>query len=375
MRICNVILLLFALFAAPAWAHKPSDSYLKITGGGERLTAQWDIAVKDLEFLIGLDEDQNGDVTWGELRRKRREIVALALSRLNLAADGRPTQLDVTDLLVAQHSDGAYAALMLVGDASGTASVIRIGYSLLFDVDPTHRGLVLFDDGTSTTTHILSPAAPELRFEVGETSLIDALLEYIREGMWHIWIGYDHILFLISLLLPAVWFRDDDRWQPVDAFRPTLVSVLKIVTVFTVAHSITLWLAVAELVTLPGWLVESTIAFSIIVTSLNNLFPRLHLSGWIIALAFGLVHGFGFANVLLDLGLSHAALATSLLGFNMGVELGQIAIVAGFLPFAFWLRRTAFYRWVVFRLGSVLIAVVALLWMIERLGNVEILGF
>ena len=92
------------------------------------------------------------------------------------------------------------------------------------------------------------------------------------------------------------------------------MTVLKIVTVFTVAHSITLWLAVMEYVTLPAQLVESTIALSIVITALNNLYPVLPLSGWAIAFVFGLVHGFGFANVLIDLGLSSATLAVALLG-------------------------------------------------------------
>jgi hypothetical protein len=129
-----------------------------------------------------------------------------------------------------------------------------------------------------------------------------------------------------------------------------------------------------DYVTLPGRLVESTIALSIVVTAVNNLYPVLHLSGWAIAFVFGLVHGFGFANVLLDLGLSSLNLGVALLGFNVGVELGQIAIVLVFLPLAFLMRDTTFYRWAVLRLGSALIAVIGLIWLIERVFEVTILG-
>jgi len=180
---------------------------------------------------------------------------------------------------------------------------------------------------------------------------------------------------LLSLLLPAVLVRRTKEWHPVETFRPAWLSVLKVVTMFTLAHSITLWLAVMEYVTLPSQWVEATIALSIVITSLNNLYPVLPLSNWAIAFVFGLVHGFGFANVLLALGLSSMTLALSLLGFNVGVELGQIAIVLFFLPLAYLLRGTLFYRLVVLRIGSVLIALVASLWMLERLCNIDILNF
>jgi hypothetical protein len=126
-----------------------------------------------------------------------------------------------------------------------------------------------------------------------------------------------------------------------------------------------------EYVTLPSRLVESTIALSIVITALNNLWPVLPLSGWAIAFVFGLVHGFGFANVLIDLGLTDVTLALSLLGFNVGVELGQMAIVLVFFPLAFLVRNTFFYERLVFRTGSLLIALVAGLWMYERVFNTE----
>jgi HupE / UreJ protein len=358
---------------APAVAHKPSDSYLKITGGGERLTAQWDIALKDLEFLIGLDADQNGEITWGELRAQRPAIAAHALSRMRITADGRDCPLQLAQLLVTRHSDGAYAVLAIETDCPGDAAVLNVEYNLLFDIDPTHRGLVLYTNGAVAATHVLSPDKATLELRTTEPRLAQSFVEYVREGVWHIWIGYDHILFLLSLLLPAVLRRRENSWQPVEVFGPACIAVLKIVTVFTLAHSITLWLAVMEYVSLPSWLVESTIALSIVVTALNNLYPVLPLSGWAIAFVFGLVHGFGFANVLVDLGLSHATLALALLGFNVGVELGQMAIVLVFFPVAYLLRSTLVYQWLLFRVGTVLIAVIAALWMYERLFNTAIL--
>lgn len=375
LRLCLRGLVIVAMIGSAAWAHKPSDSYLRITGGSDRLALEWDISIKDLEFLIGLDDDGDGEITWGELKAKQDAVTAHALSRLNISADGEPSELTLADFLVNQHSDGNYAVLVLDSSSPGDAAEINISYSLLFDEDPTHRGLVLYDNGDVTSTHVLSPNSPALDLVTSEATLWHSFVEYVKEGVWHIWIGFDHILFLLSLLLPAVLRRKEGEWASVDSFRPACMAVLKIVTVFTVAHSITLWLAVMEYVTLPGQMVEAVIAFSIIVTALNNLYPVLPLSGWAIAFAFGLVHGFGFANVLLDLGLSSTALGVSLLGFNVGVELGQIAIVLVFLPIAYALRDSSFYRLGIFKIGSAAIALIAAIWMVERVFNLEILGF
>ncbi|MEM7314395.1 MAG: HupE/UreJ family protein, partial [Planctomycetota bacterium] len=365
------------VMVASAHAHKPSDSYLRIRTqdeGSHEIHIEWDIAIRDLELFVGLDEDQDQQVTWGELRAKEDAIVAQALSHLELASRGTVHQLSFVDLKVNDHSDGAYAALKFACNEPVDMTALGVRYSLLFDVDPTHRGLVLFDDGVGVTTHVLSPNEPSVVLSVGESSLLATLGEYVKEGVWHIWIGIDHILFLLALLLPAVFIYSESEWKPVDAFKPAFRSVLKVVTVFTIAHSVTLWLSVMEYVTLPNKWVEATIAFSIIVTAFNNLYDFIRLPAWMIAFGFGLIHGFGFASVLIDLGLSNQTLAASLFGFNVGVEFGQLVIVAAFLPLAFLIRRTTFYRRGIFQFGSILIAIVAAIWVYERVAQVEILG-
>ncbi len=372
-RFCLCVAILI-LGGSTVLAHKPSDSYVRLNGGGDLFTAEWDISLKDLEFLIGLDANQNGEITWGELKSQREAISARALSRLKISADGHECSLQVNDLKVTQHSDGCYAVLALTLDAPGDAKVLDIEYSLLFDVDPTHRGLVLYSNGTSASTHVLSPSEPTLELKTSESNLLQTFITYVREGVWHIWIGFDHILFLLALLLPAVLILKDRSWLPVEEFKPALRTVTKVVTVFTIAHSITLWLAVMEYVTITSQVIEATIAFSIVVTALNNIYPFLRVSSWVIAFGFGLIHGFGFANVLLDLGLSNVALGVSLFAFNVGVELGQLAIVIVYLPIAYALRKTKFYETVIFKLGSAVVVIVGVIWTIERVLNVEIPG-
>ncbi len=166
----------------------------------------------------------------------------------------------------------------------------------------------------------------------------------------------------------------DGRWRAVATFRRAFLEVFGIVTAFTLAHSVTLSLAVFGFITLPSRLIESTIAASVVVAALNNIYPLIEKRLWIVAFAFGLVHGLGFANVLTDLALPKPALAVSLVSFNLGVEAGQLAIVATFLPLAYLSRRS----WLYFRLalgaGSLCIAAIASVWLIERSLDVSILS-
>jgi len=160
--------------------------------------------------------------------------------------------------------------------------------------------------------------------------------------------------------------RRDGTWQAATSFRAALVDVTKVVTAFTVAHSITLTLAALGVVALPSRLVESAIALSVVLAALNNVFPLVAHARWLAAFGFGLLHGFGFAGALQDLGLPTGSLALSLAGFNVGVELGQLAIVAVFLPAAFALRGTRTYRRGMLTAGSMAIAAVAAVWLVER---------
>ncbi len=370
--------------ATAAWAHKPSDSYLGISVQGQQISGRWDIALRDLDFAIGLDADGDGDITWGELRSRHADIAAHAAARIALRADGKGCTMAVGVQQVDTHTDGAYTVLPLTWDcedAAVTPHVLELHYTLFADIDPQHRGLLKLTAQGTTRTAVLGPQAPLQRFDLqAEASGLQVLQDYGREGVWHIWIGFDHILFLLALLLPAVgvWTvrggdpRAAHQWHPVSQFRTAFWDVLRIVTAFTVAHSITLSLAALGLVSLPSRLVESAIAASVVLAALNNLRPVFEGRRWIVAFAFGLVHGFGFASVLVDLGLPQGALALALLGFNLGVEVGQLAIVAAFLPLAYLLRRGVFYRWAVLTGGSLLIAFLAALWLVERAFDLKL---
>jgi len=382
--------LLLALCMAESAAHKPSDSYLALTVTGNQVDGQWDIALRDLDMAIGLDADGNGELTWDEVRARHADIAAYALSRLALgvpraggvkdaagvagvAGATAPCPLAVTGQLLDQHSDGAYAVLELRATCPVDVIILDADYRLLFDIDPQHKGLLRLAYGALTSTAIFTPDSARQMLQVADAARWRQFFDYVRHGVWHIWIGFDHILFLLSLLLPAVLVRRAGRWQARDSVRASGIEVIKIVTAFTLAHSITLTLATLGMVTLPSRVVESAIALSVVVAALNNLWPLITRRLALLAFAFGLIHGFGFASVLLDLGLPQASLLLSLVGFNVGVELGQLAIVAVFLPLAYLVRATAFYRKAVLMGGSSLIAVLALVWLSERVLDLNII--
>ena len=396
----TIFLVTFGAFFAStnALAHKPSDSYLtmSVPKDGSDVTVRWDIALRDLDYVLQLDRDNDGALTWGEVRARGDDITKYATANLALSSKDKPCAMTTTaPMQLDKHSDGTYAVLSLsAACGAALADALQVKYSLLFDVDPSHRGLVQWLPPGSTATDgktgealsvILGTESATQNLPFQLPSQWQSFKQYVVEGVWHIWIGFDHILFLLSLLLPAVLvfsknetvrpelvegFRqaqpERKHLMPAESFWGAFKEVLKVVTAFTLAHSITLSLAALGYISLPSRLVESVIAASIIVAAISNIRGNLDTKRWVMAFGFGLIHGFGFASVLADLGLPQNALVTALIGFNVGVELGQLAIVAVFLPLAFWLRSTKFYQVGIFKWGSVLIALLALYWFVQR---------
>jgi HupE / UreJ protein len=298
-------------------------------------------------------------------RGEGQALAAYALARLAVGADGVGCPATVTEHLIDNHSDGAYAVLRFTAICPQTPDELQMTYRLFFDIDPQHKGLLRLQTGGETRTAVFSPKTPHQAFKLTSPSLLAQFLDFFVTGVEHIWRGYDHILFLLSLLFPAV-LLPGGGWRACESFRAAFIDVLKIVTAFTVAHSLTLSLATLGIVNLPARVSESAIAMSVVLAALNNLVPIVQAKRWVVAFCFGLIHGFGFASVLADLGLPRNVLALALVGFNLGVEAGQIALVSVFLPVAYLLRRSWLYRNIVLAGGSSAIVVVAALWFVER---------
>lgn len=361
------------LLCGPVLAHKASDSYLRLDVQGAQVNGQWDIALRDIDFALGLDADGNGEITWGELRARHDAVAAWAFSALTLERGGT-CPLQVTQHQVDEHTDGAYAVLSFTATCPASAGDLWVDYRLLFDLDGLHRGLLRLDLDGLTHSTVIAPETRRQSFSGERVSRLAQFGHFLVQGVWHIWIGFDHILFLLSLLLPVVLVRVSGAWLGVDRLGESVREVLWVVTSFTVAHSITLSLAALGFVSLPSRLVESVIALSVVLAALNNIVPLFNRRRWMVAFAFGLIHGFGFASVLAELGLPQDTLVLSLVGFNLGVEAGQLAIVIAFLPVIFWLRNTAFYRRGMLVGGSLLIMLLALVWLAERVFDLKLIS-
>jgi len=362
----RLLLLAAALVCAPALAHKASDAYLTIERAGPTLAGRLDIALRDLDNAIGLDANADGDITWVEVRVRATAITAYALPRLAMSSAGVRCPLVATELRIDTHTDGAYAVLTLAGTCPERGPTLTLDYRLFEGIDPQHRGLLNFIDGGRSHSAVFTADTP--RRSVGGESAgpLAQFATYGEEGVFHIWSGFDHVLFLLSLLLPAVLVRRNGAWVACDSLRAATLDVVKVVTAFTVAHSITLTLAALAIVELPSRWVESAIALSVVLAALNNLHPIVANGRWVAAFGFGLLHGFGFAGALRGLGLPTGSLALSLAGFNLGVEAGQLAIVLVFLPLAFLSRSTWAYRRLALGGGSIVTAAVASTWLVER---------
>ena len=381
----HIAALLAGLWAAPpALAHKSSDAYLTLRVDGQRIEQRFDIVLRDIDRELLLDTNDDGQLQWAEVRAHGAQIRQLAAAGLQISADGQPCTVQrQPEMQIDEHSDGSYAVLVQHLLCAAAPARLQLHYSLFAHTDASHRGLVRVlqgpprdaPDEAAVHTAVLVPGAPPQVLELqGSGGAGRSFIEFVAQGVHHILIGTDHLLFLLALLLPAAMVRGPQGWHAAPALRPVLLDVLRVVTAFTVAHSITLGLAVADLLDPPSRWVESIIAASVLLAALNNLRPVVGRQRWVITFGFGLVHGFGFAGALKGLGLGAGSLLPPLLGFNVGVELGQLAIVAAFVPLAWVLRATPVYRRAALTGGSVGIALLATVWLAERALNLDWLG-
>ena len=293
-----------ALAAPAAQAHIASNGFLSLRVEHAQVSGVLELAIRDGELAVGLDHDGDGKVTWGELKSSQGALQVYVLQHLHLAAAAGPCRMGFDSVQVNDRVDGSYLWLPFTADCGSVDERLSIDYRILDAEDPSHRGLLTLSAGGATQTAVLGGSAALRSFELDHPSPWPAFIEYLRAGIWHIWSGIDHLLFLVSLLLPAVLVRRRGRWEAGLKAAPAFVNIVKVVTAFTLAHSITLSLAAFDVIRLPGRLTESVIAASIIVAALNNVFPVVTEARWRIAFAFGLLHGFGFASVLAEMGLA-----------------------------------------------------------------------
>jgi hypothetical protein len=358
-----------------AAAHSLEQSYVYLDLNTEVVHGRIEIMIADLNRALDLDLPVDGSLSPADIEPYRQLITAYFRDRFVIHPDGEPGVPVFGQFGFLTLPQGQFLLTEFVVEGfRGEVEFIDVEYSVLFDRDPDHRAFLIIENRWQSGT-FNNEAGISLVFEPGQTrqtldltgpGTLTGIWGMVRMGVHHIWIGLDHILFLIALLLPSVLVRRDMGWEPVASFRPALIYVLKIVTLFTVAHTITLSLATLTRIPLSPRIVESIIALSIAVAALDSLYPLFHKRIWWVVFAFGLFHGFGFASVLGDLGIPPQYTVYSLLAFNIGVELGQLAIVVVVFPLLYAMRNTVFYHKVVLRLGTLALIAISLYWFVER---------
>lgn len=358
--------LILLLAAGTANAHKASTSYLQLHVDDSRISGQWDIALRDLDHAIGLDADGDGNLTWGEVRQAADRISAYSMARLHMNTDGAACPLQVSDLQIAEHSDGHYAVLLLEGHCTATPHRLDLDYSLFFDLDALHRGLLNLSFGSGNAqSGVFAPEEHSLNFEVaGSWSRVFS--EYFRAGLFHVWTGLDHMLFLAGLFLPAVLRRQGDQWIAAPRLMPALRDTAFMVTAFTIAHACTLTLAAVGMISPPARWVESAVAATVLFAGLNNLTPMVYRELFWLAGLFGFIHGAAIAGALVELGLPPGSRVWALLAFNLGVEAAQLSVLCAVIPPSFLLRRSPWYRRLALIPGSIGVTLAGLAWLLER---------
>lgn len=331
-------------------AHKTSLATGQLRVSGAEIVYRLQLSAHDLAVALGIETDLTSPVPRGAFEARAESLARYLDERLVVTAQGRRCVSASPALDDARLPEEVVVHLRY----DCPAPVVRLGlrYRLFFDLDPTHRSLgrVILRGGDEPFVFDRSLTFFELDVTASRPPGRAARSwRILWLGVEHIATGYDHLLFLLALLMGAARFG----------------ATVRIVSAFTVAHSLTLGLAWHGILAPPAWLVETAIAASIGWVALENAVRRVGRHRWLLAGGFGLIHGLGFYGALRDLGLAEAGLVTTLLGFNLGVEVGQVALVGlAWGPLAWWARQ----RWYEpsIRASSTLILLVALWWVIQR---------
>lgn len=370
--------MLSVLWHKAAIAHDIKQGYVFLTIGDKSIEGRLEINIVDLNEALSLDLATDKSVSADDIKPHLQVIKAYFNDRVSIDL-GQGLVLDEFSF----HSIEQVQFLAFpfsIDNLPATPDYIDFEYTVLFDVNTEHRGFVIIENDWRSGTFnqeanialVFSPEETNRRLDLTESTVTQGYIEMFKLGVHHIWYGLDHILFLFALLLPCVLYRTKNEWEAKEKFLPSFIYVVKIVSIFTLAHTITLSAATLGFVSLSSRVVESIIAISIAVAALDLLRPIFRGRIWLIIFAFGLFHGFGFASVLSDYPIPPSYLTWSLLAFNLGVEAGQITIVALVVPILFLLRKQSFYIPIILKLGAVLLIVIAMYWFIERAFEIDL---
>lgn len=374
MRFLKIFFVLLSsfIFSAAANGHQLSTAYLNTTLSDTGVwEGEWQVRLYDLERAIGIDANGDGKLLWGELQERSDAVKQYLSSHLKLTRGAAPCPLLLDDAWqIAEHFNEGYLALPVRAQCP-LEGELEVHYSAFFDEDSEHKLLLAIgatspNQNNTYSNRVISSSQRSISFTGEDGNLWVTVQEFIVQGVIHIWKGLDHILFLLSLMLTCVLTRKNSHWVGKQNVRDIIVTTTWIVTAFTLAHSITLTATALGWINLPSRWVEVGIAASVALAAMNNIFPLVVRLGWL-TFVFGLLHGMGFAGVLGELGVPSDQKLLTVLSFNLGVEIGQMVIVAAVLPVLILVRNSVWYsRYSVIGV-SVVITLVALQWVVERI--------
>ncbi|MEM7044295.1 MAG: HupE/UreJ family protein [Pseudomonadota bacterium] len=353
--------------------------YLNVTENS--LSGRFEVPFQEVSKAVPLDTDGDGTITKEEFTAKADDVYDHLQPLLIFYNGDRAHPVEILDHQFLDVDFDTFAQIRFEVPTLGQPpEMLDADYHFLMDgIDRNHRGLLIIESNTragiaeNEAQHslVFSESQRRQSFNVDGVSDWVIFSRFVGEGIYHIVpIGYDHILFLLSLLLASVMVVRSGKWTPAPNFREPFWFVVKVVTLFTVAHTMTLTLAALGIIRLPVMLVEAVIALSIAVAAVNNLYPFIANRTWSIVFFLGLFHGFGFANVLDPLGADGHSLVAALAGFNIGVEIGQLIVIVAAFPVLFFIRRLPVYKPLVLQAGSVALIAIAGFWFVERTFDV-----
>lgn len=354
----NKILFLLFLFFSLLYSHQNRCSYLTFDYNNSKPLLIWEIETKNFKRVLNIDDNRDDIISLEELKNNRDKIINYSKNYFHLSFDNKSIEIRERDFEIKEFNK-LYFLVLQIPLPKRVPKEIKIDYNLFFKIDNMSRCFITFKEQNNTSVNTLFPFNEELIIKPqNPTTLFQSIKEFLIEGIWHILVGIDHLLFLLMLIIPVVKERE--------SFKVILIDVAKIVTAFSVAHSITLSLSALKILTIPSEIIDILIALSILITALNNIFEKMRGFSWQIAFSFGLIHGFGFANSLLNLVIDRELFIYFLASFNIGIEIGQLFIVLTLLPLLFLIRKTTLYKKGILKGVSFVTLLIALIFIIER---------